>query len=319
MAKVRKAVITAAGRGTRMFPASQTVQKELFPLVDTDGYAKPTLQIIAEEALASGVEEICIVANESNVEALKRHFRGLSETQKQGAFAGKEWALALADTLADLARRTTFVVQATQEGFGHAVFQARAWAGDEPFALLLGDHVYLTHQPLRCTRQVMDAFERHECAVSSVARMPENVLFRYGTVGGTLLPGTDPPVYETKAMTEKPTVEFAREHLQTPGLPAHEYLCFFGIHVFPPSIFGYLKHLIDNDLREKGEFQLTSAQELLFQNERYLASEVQGTRCDMGVPEGLVETQIALALHSPFREAATSLFHMLGSQQQSHQ
>lgn len=314
MAKVRKAVITAAGRGTRMFPASQTVQKELFPLVDTDGYAKPTLQIIAEEALASGVEEICIVANESNVEALKRHFRGLSETQKQGAFAGKEWALALADTLADLARRTTFVVQATQEGFGHAVFQARAWVGDDPFALLLGDHVYLSDEPRRCTRQVIDAFETHECAVSSVARMRENVLFRYGTVGGTLLPGTNPPVYQIKAMTEKPAVEFAREHLRTLGLPDDEYLCFFGIHVFPPSIFGYLEHLITYDLRHKGEIQLTSAQELLLTRERYLACEVQGTRCDMGNPEGLIETQIALALNGPFREAALHLLRGLGDQ-----
>lgn len=311
MTKVRKAVITAAGRGTRMYPASSTVQKELFPLVDTDGYAKPTLQIIAEEALASGVEEICIIANRTNVDALKRHFRGLTASQKQGAFAGKEWALALGDTLMDLAQRTTFVVQETQEGYGHAVYQAKAWAGDDPFALLLGDHVYLSEQRLRCARQVIAAYEEEECAVSSVARTPEHLLFRYGTVGGTLLPRSAPPLYEITAMTEKPTVDFARAHLRTPGLPLDEYLCFFGIHVFPPSIFGYLEHLIDNDIRQKGEIQLTSAQELLFQQERYLAGEVQGTRYDMGVPEGLVETQIALALHSPFKEAATTLFHAL--------
>lgn len=311
MTKVRKAVITAAGRGTRMYPASSTVQKELFPLVDTDGYAKPTLQIIAEEALASGAEEICIIANETNVDALKRHFQGLTESQKQGAFAGKEWALTLGDTLTDLAQRTTFVVQQTQEGYGHAVYQAKAWAGDEPFALLLGDHVYLSEQRLRCARQVIAAYEKEDCAVSSVARTPEHLLFRYGTVGGTLLPGTNPPIYEITAMTEKPTVEQAREHLRTEGLPSGEYLCFFGIHVFPPSIFGYLEHLISHDVRQKGEIQLTSAQELLFKNERYLAGEVQGTRYDMGVPEGLIETQIALALHSPFKAAAQELFHTL--------
>lgn len=311
MTKVRKAVITAAGRGTRMYPASSTVQKELFPLIDTDGYAKPTLQIIAEEALASGVEEICIIANETNVDALKRHFQGLTESQKQGAFAGKEWALTLGDTLTDLAQRTTFVVQQTQEGYGHAVYQAKAWAGDEPFALLLGDHVYLSEQRLRCARQVIAAYEKENCAVSSVARTPEHLLFRYGTVGGTLLPGTNPPIYEITAMTEKPTVEQAREHLRSEGLPSGEYLCFFGIHVFPSSIFGYLEHLISHDLRQKGEIQLTSAQELLFKNERYLAGEVQGMRYDMGVPEGLIETQIALALHSPFKTAAQELFHTL--------
>lgn len=313
MAKVRKAVITAAGRGTRMYPASMTVQKELFPLVDTDGCAKPTLQIIAEEALASGVEEICIVANPSNSGAIKQHFRGLTEAEKQGTFAGKEWALAQADTLANLAERLSFVVQETQEGFGHAVYQAKDWAGGEPFALLLGDHVYLSDRPKRCTRQVMDAYEAHGCAVSSVARLPENVLFRYGTISGARLPGSNPPVYQINAMTEKPTVEYAREHLRTLGLAEGEYLCFFGIHVFPPSIFGYLEHLISHNLRHKGEIQMTSAQELLLAQERYLVAEVAGTRYDMGVPEGLVETQIALALHSPFREAATHLFHALGN------
>ncbi len=310
MAAVRKAVITAAGHGTRMYPASSTVQKELFPLVDTDGYAKPTLQIIAEEVVASGVEELCIIANESNVEALQGHFRGLIETQKQSAFAGKDWALALADTLADLSQRITFVVQEQQKGFGHAVYQARAWAGDDPFALLLGDHVYLAHEPRRCTRQVLDAYETQGCAVSSVARTPEHTLFRYGIVGGTRVPGSNPALYEIEAMAEKPAVEFARAHLQTPTLPQDEYLCFFGIHVFSASIFSYLKHVIDNGIRHKGEIQLTSAQELLFQNERYVAAEVHGTRYDMGIPEGLVETQIALALHSPFRETAA---HLLGA------
>ncbi len=313
MTKVRKAVITAAGRGTRMYPASSTVQKELFPLVDTDGYAKPTLQIIAEEALASGIEEVCIVANQTNVDALRRHFRGLTDSQKQGPYAGKAWALALGDTLANLAQRTTFLVQATQEGYGHAVYQAKAWAGDDPFALLLGDHVYLSKQHQRCARQVIAAYEAEECAVSSVARTPEHLLFRYGTVGGTLLPNSAPPLYEVTAMAEKPTVDFARQNLRATGMPPDEYLCFFGIHVFPPSIFGYLEHLIDYDIRQKGEIQLTSAQELLFRQERYLAGEVQGTRYDMGVPEGLIETQIALALHSPFREAAQDLFHALGS------
>lgn len=314
MEKVRKAVITAAGRGTRMYPATQTVQKELFPLVDTDGFAKPTLQIIAEEVLASGVDEICIVANPENLEALKNHFRPAAQTHKQAAPAGKAWAAALAANLAALSERITFVVQHEPHGFGHAVYQARQWVGDEPFALLVGDHVYLSRDPKNCTRQVIDAYETHGCAVSSVARMSENVIFQYGTVGGLLLPGVNPPVYDIKAMAEKPALEHARAYLQTPGLPPGQYLCFFGIHVFPPSFFACLQHLLDNNIRHNGEFQLTSAQELLRQNERYLACEVAGTRCDMGNPEGLIETQIALALNGPFRKTALHLLHALGDQ-----
>ncbi|MBV9850066.1 MAG: NTP transferase domain-containing protein [Armatimonadetes bacterium] len=306
MTPVRKAVITAAGRGTRQYPATNTVQKELFPLVDVDGYAKPTLQIIAEEAVASGIQEICVVANTTNAEPIRQHFHGLTEAQRAGQFAGKDWAWALSDALDDLARRLTVVVQAAQEGYGHAVYQAREWVGDEPCVVLLGDHVYRSHTDERCARQVIAAYEQYDCPVSSVARTPESLITRLGTVAGRPLGGT-PPVYEVAAMTEKPAVEEARARLRTPGLADGEYLCFFGIHVFPPAIFDCLEHLLRHDIRRKGEFQLTSAQALLFERGRYLVSEVQGERYDMGVPEGLIETQIALALDSPYRKQAIAL------------
>lgn len=307
MATVRKAVITAAGRGTRQYPASSTVQKELFPLVDTDGYAKPTLQIIAEEVLASGIEELCIVANATNIGPMRQHFRGLTDAQKAGSFAGKEWALKLSDRLEDLMRRLTFVVQETQDGYGHATFQARAWVGDEPFVLLLGDHVYRSEQDERCARQVIDAYEANGCSVSSVARTPAVNVHRYGTVGGDPVAGTTPPVYKIREMSEKPTIEYARAHLRSPGLPDDVYLCFFGIHVFSPAIFDCLQELVDKDIRQKGEIQLTSAQAMLPQRERYLVCEVHGERYDMGVPEGLIETQIALALQSPHQEQARAM------------
>jgi UTP--glucose-1-phosphate uridylyltransferase len=307
MTTVRKAIITAAGRGTRQYPASNTVQKELFPLVDVDGYTKPTLQIIVEEVLASGIEELCIVANPSNIGPMRQHFRGLTAAQKAGSFRGKDWALTLSDTLEDIERRLTFVVQETQDGYGHAVYQSREWVGDEPFALLLGDHVYMSALAERCARQVIAAYEVNDCPVSSVARTPEANIPRFGTIAGRPIPGTQPPVYEIAEMVEKPTRQYAREHLRTPGLPADEYLCFFGIHVFPPAIFDCLQHLIDRDIRDRGEIQLTNAQALLLERERYLVSEVLGERFDMGVPEGLVETQIALALHSPYREQARAM------------
>ncbi len=307
MTHVRKAVITAAGRGTRQYPATNTVQKELFPLVDVDGYAKPTLQIIAEEAFASGMEEVCIVANPDNIDPMRRHFRGLTDAQKQSNFKGKDWAVPLSDALADMEHRLTFVVQETQEGYGHAVYQAREWVGNEPFALLLGDHVYRSALPARCTRQVVDAYEAHPYPVSSVMRAPEAHIHRYGTIGATPVPGSQPPVYTVREMAEKPAVDYARARLRVEGVPEGEYLCFFGIHVFPPAIFSCLKYLVDHDLRQKGEFQLTSAQALLLEQGRYLVNEVQGERYDMGIPEGLIETQIALALQSPFADQARAM------------
>ena len=303
MTRIRKGVITAAGRGTRQYPASQTVQKELFPLVDVDGYAKPTVQLLVEELLASGIEEICIVANPANVEPMRRHF-----SQPPPAVSpARKWVTTLADALADMAGRLTFVVQEAQEGYGHAVYQAREWVGDEPFLLTLGDHIYLSDQEDRCARQVLTAYETYQAPMTSVSRVPEAQLYRYGTLAGVPLPDALPPVYELRALFEKPTVEYAREHLQTPGLPPDQYLAHFGTHAFPPVIFDCLEHLIQHDLRVRGEIQLTSAQELLLERGRYLACEVAGVRYDMGIPEGLIETQIALALRSPFAAQARAV------------
>ena len=319
MNTVKKAVITAAGRGTRQFPATQTVQKELFPLVDTDGFAKPVLQIIVEETLASGIENVCVVANPANVEPMRRHFRGLSLAQKQSQFGGKEWALALSDALADMESRLTFVVQERQEGFGDAVLQAREWAAGEPFLLMLGDHVYRSHTQTRCARQGLDAFARQGCAVSSVSSVPEKDVARYGIVRGTALPDTSPPLYAIDEIVEKPTLADARTRLRTPGLPEGEYLTFFGIHVFEPSLFTVLQEQKDTNKRERGEFQLASAQQTLHQRERYLVCGVDGERYDMGIPEGLAETQLALALHSPHAAGVRALFERLEQQHKETQ
>ncbi len=303
MTRIRKGVITAAGRGTRQYPASQTVQKELFPLVDVDGYAKPTLQIIAEELFASGVEEICIIANPHNVEPMRLHF----QQPPPASLTGKAWAAPLSEALADMAERLTFVVQETQEGYGHAVFQAREWAGAAPFVMVVGDHVYFSDTETRCAGQLMAAYEKHDCSVSSVFPVNESELSRYGIIAGVPLGKTEPTTYEIRAMAEKPTVEQAQESLRTPGLPDDQYLSFFGIHAFTPAIFDCLEHLIQHNIRQRGEIQLTSAQALLFERERYLLTEMRGNRYDMGIPEGLIETQIALALRSPFAAQAWAM------------
>ena len=300
--KVRKAVITAAGRGTRQYPASTTVQKEMFPLVDVDGLTKPTIQIIAEEALDAGIEELCIVTAPGDEEMYRRHFQGLSEDLLP-AFRGKDWALRESEQLARIERALAFATQESPEGYGHAVYCAKDWVGDEPFLLLLGDHVYVSSdgEGRRCARQVVDVFERGGRTVSSVKRTPERLLHLFGTVRGEPLEGQE-DTYRVTAMAEKPSPERAERELRTPGLRGGEYLCFFGMHVFTPALFDCLGYNISHDVREKGEFQLTSAQAMLAEREPYLAFETRGERYDMGVPFGLAETQLALALNSPMRE-----------------
>lgn len=295
MGIVRKAVITAAGRGTRQFPATRSIQKELLPLVDRDGVTKPTIQIIIEECLASGIEDICIVVSPGGAEAFQEHFSRLSEAERK-IFRNKEWALAQADALRRMQERITYVEQKTAEGYGHAVYQSREFVGDEPFLLLLGDHIYVSNHKKRCAQQIIDMYNVAQCAVSGVQQTPDDKLHLFGTVTGTPL-GSEPPSYEVTEIKEKPSIEYAAEHLQTAGVKRGYYLCFFGMHVFPPSLFDCLKHHIDNDIREKGEIQLTSSQEMLRAQERYVAVEMHGERYDMGVPFGYVETQAALALN----------------------
>lgn len=301
MAKVRKAVITAAGRGTRQYPASRAIHKEMFPLVDRDGLTKPVVQIIGEEAIQSGIEEICLVVQPGEEKLYRDYFKALDdEGLKQ--FHGKDWAILESEKLQDFGQRLHFAVQRSAEGFGHAVYQARDFVGDEPFLLMLGDHVYINHTIDRCALQLIKAFEQRDCqAVTGVQLTLERELRLFGTIRGAPVDPTR-GLYRADLIIEKPSIEVARQKLATPGIPAGNYLGHFGLHVFSPSIFDSLQYLIENNVREKGEIQLTAAQEHLRQKTgEYYALIVQGQRYDTGIPYGLMETQLALALHGVHR------------------
>lgn len=299
--KVRKAVITAAGRGTRQYPASSAVQKEMFTLVDRDGLTKPVIQIIGEEALDSGIEELCIVTQPGEERAYRDYFRRLDDDMVK-AFRGKDWAIIESERLAEFGQRLHFAEQSTAEGFGHAVYQARSFVGDEPFLLMLGDHVYISATKDRCALQLIRVYEEFQpAAVTSVQPTLERDLHLFGTIRGRPLE-IDRGVYKAELIVEKPSLDFARENLTSPGLPMGSYLSHFGMHVFSPAIFDSLEHLIRNNLREKNEFQLTAAQEhLRRQSENYLIATIAGQRFDTGIPYGLMETQLALALNGIHR------------------
>jgi UTP--glucose-1-phosphate uridylyltransferase len=205
-----------------------------------------------------------------------------------------------AEKLEELAGRITYVVQERQDGYGHAVYCAREFVGEDPFLLLLGDHVFISGQKRPCSRQVIDVYAAHEKPVSGVQRTSEDLLHLFGTLTGRRI-SADPNVYEVSEIAEKPSLEFAEEHLRTQGLRRGEYLCFFGVHVFPPALFEKLEYHISRNIRERGEIQLTSSLEMLRSEGSYLAVEIDGARYDMGVPFGYIQTQLALALNSPAR------------------
>ncbi len=321
MKKVKKAVITAAGRGTRQYPASSAVQKEMFPLVDTDGLAKPVIQIIGEEAIAAGVEEICIVTQPGDEEHYRQYFKRMSEETLR-AFRGKDWAILQSEKLQEFGERLTFVSQDSPEGYGHAVYQARKFVGDDAFLLMLGDHIYISANGDNCATQLIRKYgEAGVKAMSAVQATPAKMLHLFGTIKGRAI-DVARGLYHVEAIKEKPSEEYAAAELQSAGLVPGQYLCHFGMHVFPPALFEALEHHIANNLREKGEIQLTSSQDYLRTQllgpDDYGACTINGQRFDTGIPYGIMETQIALALAGKHRaEIVESIARLLAEQLQS--
>jgi UTP--glucose-1-phosphate uridylyltransferase len=305
--QITKAVITAAGRGPRQYPSSDTVQKAMLPIVDRDGLTKPVLQIIAEEAIASGIEELCVVVAPGDETYYRRHFQSYAASLRT-AFKDVAWADEQASRLDDLQQRLRFVVQPVPEGYGHAVWCAREYVGDAPFLLLLGDHLYISRAPRRCARQLLDLAQAEGCPVSAVQATREHLIGQYGTLSGKRLPDR-PDVYVIEEIIEKPTPTLAELRLQVPGLRAGYYLCFFGMHVLTPEVFELLDDIVRADQRELGQIQLTTALNALAQRQRYLALETRGERYNLGVKYGLVDAQISLALSGVDRDAMLS--HLL--------
>lgn len=289
MARIRKAVVPAAGFGTRMYPASKALKKELFPIVDRDGLAKPIIQIVIEEALDSGVEEICLITQPGSEAAFRSYFEGVLADDLKDKLHARDWARDASERLADIAGRITYVHQESQEGFGHAVYCARHWVAGEPFLLMLGDHLYLSDSEASCANQLVSAFEKCGKSMLAVQRTDESQLHLFGTVRGEPV-SEEPDTYRIMKFSEKPDPVFASQNLRTPGLPENEYLCVFGQYVLQSGIFDALDYLVKNDVRESGEIQLTGAFELARERSEYYAYETKGLRCDTGVPAEYVRT-----------------------------
>jgi UTP--glucose-1-phosphate uridylyltransferase len=267
--KVRKAVITAAGRNQRALP--------LQTLVDRDGSQKSCLRVIIDEALSTGVDQICVVVNPGD----------------QSVYL---------EAAGDAANRLHFAEQpAPPRGYGHALFCARPFVGSDPFLHLVSDHLYLSRLAGKtCARQLVQAAEANDCAVSGVQPTRESVLTYYGTVGGRRVQGAG-DLYEVENVIEKPTPTEAEQALIVPGLRAGHYLCFFGMHVLTPAVLDLLGELLAEPA-QNGAIQLSHALARLSSKERYLALEVQGLRYNIGVKYGLLFAQLALALDGSDRE-----------------
>jgi UTP--glucose-1-phosphate uridylyltransferase len=260
--KIRKAVITAAGPNQRSLP--------LQTLIDRDGVEKPVLRIIIEEALRAGVEEIAVVVSPGDEAAYAR-------------VAG------------DHAGRLRLIPQPEPLGYGHAVLCASDFVRQDPFLHLVGDHLYISRTAEGCAQQLVDVAEAQACAVSAVQATRENLLSRYGAVGGQRVAGSQ-DLYRIETVVEKPTPTEAEQRLVVPGLRAGHYLCFFGMHVLTPAVMQFLGPRVG----------LSAALAELAKREQYLALERSNYRYDIGVRYGILHAQMALALSGRDRDEVLS-------------
>lgn len=278
---INKAVITAAGKGQRTLP--------LQSVIDRDGTEKSVLQIIIEEALRGGIEDVCIVVR-----------------------PGDEHAYA--DVAGDHAGRLQFVHQETPLGYGHAVYCAKEFTGSDPFLHLVGDHLYISRQSRGCAAQLIEAAQKESCSVSAVHATRENLLPYFGAVGVQRLAGRR-NLFRVEEVVEKPTPTYAEQQLIVPGLRAGYYLCFFGMHVLTPAVMDILGQCI---MEKEGDKRVTLSDALarLAHREQYLALETEDWRYDVGVKYGLMHAQLALAMSGTDRDQVlSSLLELLAERE----
>lgn len=268
--KVKKAVIPAAGLGTRFLPATKAMPKEMLPIVD-----KPTIQYIIEEAVESGIEDILIVTGKGK-RAIEDHFDSVPELEQTLIEKGKSEFLKLVEETTNI--NIHFIRQSKPMGLGHAVLQAKAFVGDEPFVVMLGDDIVQAEVP--CTKQLIDQYEITNSSIIGVQPVADEETQRYGIVD--LSSSVSKTLHKVKSFVEKPD----------PGT-APSNLAILGRYLFTPEIFKYL------ETQEPGagnEIQLTDAITRLNEMQRVFAYEFDGKRYDVGEKLGFIRTTLEFAL-----------------------
>lgn len=268
--KVRKAIIPAAGLGTRFLPATKAMPKEMLPIVD-----KPTIQYIVEEAIESGIEDIIIVTGKGK-RAIEDHFDHSFELEQNLYEKGKFELLnevQKSSKLVDI----HYIRQKEPKGLGHAIWCARKFIGSEPFAVLLGDDIVRAEKP--CLKQLIDQYERYNASILGVQTVADHEVSRYGIVDGSVI---EDRFYRVRSLVEKPMQEEAPSNL-----------AILGRYILSPRIFSILSK---QEPGAGGEIQLTDAIAELNKYEAVFAYDFEGTRYDVGEKMGFIQTTIEFAL-----------------------
>jgi UTP--glucose-1-phosphate uridylyltransferase len=270
--KIKKAIIPAAGLGTRFLPATKAMPKEMLPIID-----KPTIQYIVEEAVSAGIEDIIIVTGKHK-RAIEDHFDNQKELEMILELSGKNELLDKVKYSSNLANMF-YVRQKEQKGLGHAIWTAKQFIGNEPFAVLLGDDIVVSKTP--AIKQLMEQFENTKKSVIGVQTVNEKETHRYGIVDPIDANGR---LFSVNKFVEKPK----------PGA-APSNLAIMGRYILTPEIFDYLEN---QEIGAGGEIQLTDAIEHLNKTDNVYAYDFEGDRYDVGEKIGFVKTTIQFALNN---------------------
>ena len=273
--KVRKAVIPAAGLGTRFLPATKAMPKEMLPIVD-----KPTIQFIVEEAKKSGIEDILIVTGK-NKRSIEDHFDANPELEQDLQEKHKDKLLKLTQSITDLGVNLYYTRQPHPAGLGDAIYRAKSFVGDEPFVVMLGDDLMNDQEPL--TKQLIDRYNKTHASTIAVMRVPHEEVSKYGVIdpSGEIESG----LYNVQSFVEKPDVDKAPSDL-----------AIIGRYLLTPEIFDILA---TQKPGRGGEIQLTDAIDTMNKTQRVFAHEFKGERHDVGNKEGYLETAIEYGLTHP--------------------
>ena len=267
---IRKAVIPAAGLGTRFLPATKAQPKEMLPIIDT-----PTIQYVVQEAVDAGIEDILIISGKGK-RTIEDHFDRNYELESRLSEKKEEHFYNEMVRIADMAN-IHFIRQKEMNGLGDAVYHARNHVGDEPFAVLLGDTIISSVIPV--TQQLIDTYEQYRCTVIAVEEVPEDKVDRYGIVGGKKVNNT---IMELHELVEKPAVGKAPSNLAIAGR-----------YILTPEIF----RALEQTPRGKGnEVQLTDALHLLMKKEMLVSNMIEGKRYDIGNKLDFLKTTVEFAL-----------------------
>ena len=269
--KVRKAIIPAAGLGTRLLPNTKSIPKEMLPLVD-----KPVIQYIVEEAVSAGIEEILIITNRGK-SPIEDYFDYSPDLEERLIRHGKQDEADTVRAVADMAD-VFFLRQKETKGLGHAIWRAKSFVGDEPFAILLGDDIMLSEKPV--LKQLVEAAEEHSCSAIAVREVPDELIVKYSSV--KLEEKLSDRVFRIGDMNEKPTLE-----------EKFSNYAILGRYVLTPAIFDILAHTAPG---RNNEIQLTDGMKELCRIEPMCAVDFEGRRYDTGNLKGYLEAIIDFAL-----------------------